>query len=116
MVRLFFIATLAAAGACLAREATEVSLADVVELKRQPITIQVYTSENCAPCRTLKAALNEIGVSYTEQDFYSADKELNVTCTPTLIVFRGNREIGRLSRVEWTVERVKAFLSAAEKL
>lgn len=98
----------------MGREVKEVSLAEVVDLKAQPITIRIYTMENCAPCRRLKASLNEAGFSYIEQEF-STGKELNVVSAPTLVVFRGNREIARHAG-GMDVTELKAFLSATEKL
>lgn len=114
-MKLIFCFVALACFSCFSHEVVEVALAETVELKKQPIIIQVYTSENCAPCIRLKRILNELGASYTEQDFWQADKDLGVSCTPTMILYRGHREIGRLSRVEWTLEKVRAFLTAADK-
>lgn len=71
-----------------------------------PVIVDVWGA-SCAPCRKLEPILVEVATRYRDRvkvvEIGTADSEpgllaeLEVTATPTLVMFRGGEELGRVA-------------------
>ncbi len=60
----------------------------------------IYSLPNCLPCKTVKARMFRLGEEYEEVVITKeiAD-QLNIRSVPTMIVYDGEEELGRIAGV-----------------
>lgn len=82
-----------------------VLLALVLTISTKASELVLVTLDGCAPCKTMKARLDEMKVTYTT----SNPTDMQTKSAPILIVIEKNREKKRLAGLK-TVEEIKLFL------
>lgn len=84
---------------------TDDTFAELVLKSDKPVLLD-FTSASCAPCQKLKPVLLAVQTKYPDDLTVvtaevaansKAAARLKVRSTPTLILFRGGRELGRVS-------------------